>query len=136
MDWPWSKRATVNKPIDWAGSWSLDESVKGISFEMDEHKNIKAHACVMIDTSQPNIVPAGINPAPAWWGGDTYTLNGQQILLHGSPAGQDSYIAGVVLEHVGETLAVAAVPTLGNANERAAPAAIPASLGVYVRSSS
>ena len=57
-------RVRVNKPIDWANTWSLEEQVRGISFEHDGKGNLKGMPVVLVDTTKPNIVPVGSDSTP------------------------------------------------------------------------
>ena len=111
FDW-WTKRVRVNKPIDWANTWSLEAQARGLSFEMDDQMNLKAVPVVVVDTTQPDIVPAAHTAAPAYWQEMVAKNSVGMAIIHTPPVGMDSYVDAIAVYVADATLAVAGVQTV------------------------
>lgn len=57
------RRVEISKPIE-SASWNLQESIKGVSLEMDREGNVKGMPVVVIDTTKPSSVPASASYIP------------------------------------------------------------------------
>ena len=109
FDW-WTKRVRVNKPIDWANTWSLEAQARGLSFEMDDQMNLKAIPVVVVDTTCPNIIPArqtgeNINQFMEV----EYLQTNISILTHYIATGGVFYITRIQVDYADAALAVPAI---------------------------
>jgi len=104
FDW-WTKRVRVNKPIDWANTWSLEAQARGLSFEMDDQHNLKAMPVVVVDTNTPNIIPARQT------GENKYIWEQSQLFTDATAVlfrGQSCYVTQIQVDYSDAVLAAAA----------------------------
>jgi len=111
-DWTrlFPKFVTVNKPIDWDGTWSLSEPVQHLVFEHDGNDNLKAMPVVLVDTTKGTVIPTvPEKKSGIWCAVLALGASGLAGSVHTPPAGQTSYVTNVSVDYSDVSLGAAAL---------------------------
>jgi len=92
------RRVEVSKPIE-SGSWNLEETIKGVSFEMDKKGNVKGMPVMLMDTTKPSTIPASASYVPgSILTGGAQPQSSVQQTLHTSTK-TNTYVLGFLIDY-------------------------------------